>query len=92
MIGFSQRLGLAPALRLLQPQSLVFAQTRFTRSFQKVVLMQDVPKLGFLGEICFVKPGRALNTLVPQRKAIFFSDPDSKKFMESVNQEELRKK
>ena len=37
----------------------------FTRAFKKIVLTKDVPKLGFRGEICFVKPGRALNSLVP---------------------------
>jgi large subunit ribosomal protein L9 len=47
----------------------------FTRAFQKVILRKDVDNLGFKGEICFVKPGFALNYLIPQRLALFHSDP-----------------
>jgi len=46
----------------------------FTRAFRKIVLTNDVPNLGFMGEICFVKPGRALNDLVPNGNAYFFTD------------------
>ena len=46
-------------------QIISVSQMGFTRSFRKIVLREDVPNLGFLGEICFVKPGYAFNTLVP---------------------------
>ena len=46
----------------------------FTRTVRKIVLRKDVPNLGFAGEICFVKPGYALNALVPQKKAYFYTD------------------
>ena len=36
-------------------------QMNFTRSIRKIILTQDVENLGFKGEICFVKPGRAFN-------------------------------
>jgi hypothetical protein len=48
----------------------------FTRSFRKILLTDDVPNLGFRGEVVFVKPGYALNHLVPSKKAIFSTDPD----------------
>ena len=47
----------------------------FTRAYRKIVLTKDVSNLGFAGEICFVKPGYALNSLVPKREALFFTDP-----------------
>ena len=53
----------------------------FTRAFRKIVLTQDVENIGFKGEICFVKPGRAFNELVPKRKALFFSDPNAPAFI-----------
>jgi hypothetical protein len=49
----------------------------FTRSYRKIILLEDVPNLGFKGETVFVKPGHAFNTLVPAKKALFASDPDS---------------
>ena len=60
-------------------------QRNFTRAFRKIVLTDDVPHLGFKGEICFVKPGHALNHLVPNQKALFFSDPASNAFLQTVN-------
>ena len=57
----------------------------FTRAFKKIVLTDDVPNLGFKGEICFVKPGRALNHLVPRQKALFFSDPLAEAYVTKVN-------
>ena len=40
---------------------LSFQKMGFTRSYKKIILTKDVPNLGFRGEICFVKPGFALN-------------------------------
>ena len=59
-------------------------QRCFTRSFRKIVLTEDVEKLGFKGEVCFVKPGRAFNTLVPQKRALFYSDPRAAEFLKSL--------
>jgi large subunit ribosomal protein L9 len=39
------------------------------------VLTDDVPNVGFKGEIVFVKPGYAFNHLVPAKKALFATDP-----------------
>jgi large subunit ribosomal protein L9 len=47
----------------------------FTRAYKKIILTKDVPNIGFIGEICFVKPGFALNYLVPQKQALFYTDP-----------------
>ena len=57
----------------------------FTRTLKKIVLTKDVDNLGFAGEICFVKPGYALNALVPQRQALFFTDPRTQPFIQSVD-------
>ena len=56
----------------------------FTRAFRKIVLTNDVPNLGFMGEICFVKPGRALNDLVPNGNAYFFTDDRASSFLRTV--------
>ena len=58
---------------------------QFTRSLRKIVLTKDVDSLGFKGEICFVKPGHAFNSLVPRREALFFSDPKAATFVKSVD-------
>ena len=52
----------------------------FTRSVRKIILREDVKNLGFKGEICFVKPGYALNALVPQKMAYFYTDPAVENF------------
>ena len=57
----------------------------FTRAFKKIVLTKDIDNLGFAGEICFVKPGHALNSLVPKRQALFFTDPKATKFLQQVD-------
>ena len=62
----------------------------FTKAYKKIILTKDVDKLGFAGEICFVKPGHALNNLVPNRKALFFSDPRVAKFQAQVDVSEAR--
>ena len=49
------------------------------------MLTKDVDNLGFKGEICFVKPGHALNNLVPRKEALFFTDPKAQRFVNSVN-------
>ena len=59
-------------------------QRNFTRAFKKIILTEDVSKLGFKGEICFVKPGRAFNDLVPKKKALYFTDPDVPDFIKSI--------
>jgi len=48
-------------------------------------LTEDVPNLGFKGEWAFVKPGYALNNLVPQKKALFATDEDCSKVVYDVN-------
>ena len=45
--------------------------------------------MGFAGEICFVKPGYALNSLVPKREALFFSDPKALTYASKVDQDAL---
>ena len=62
---------------LARPQSCF----TFTRAYKKIVLTKDVDNLGFAGEICFVKPGHAMNALVPRKEALFFTDPRASKFM-----------
>lgn len=57
----------------------------FTRAYRKIVLTRDVENLGFAGEVCFVKPGRAMNNLVPRREALFFSDPKAQKFVSQID-------
>ena len=59
---------------------------------RKIVLREDIENLGFKGEICFVKPGRALNCLVPRKQAFFFTDPATKPFLDGIDQEELKQK
>ena len=79
--------------RLNCPNQLVnVASMTFTRSFRKVVLRNDVANLGFAGEICFVKPGRALNDLVPNGNAYFFTDPRAQPFLSTVSETLLRQK
>ena len=58
---------------------------------KKIVLTKDVENLGFAGEICFVKPGYALNDLIPKNKALFMTDPEAKFFLKSLNTTRLRK-
>ena len=49
------------------------------------MLTEDVKTLGFAGEICFVKPGLAFNSLVPQKKALFFTDPATEGYIKNVD-------
>lgn len=64
----------------------------FTRSVRKIVLTEDIKHLGFQGEICFVKPGYAFNSLVPQKQALFFTDPAAAPFLNDIDQAELKRK
>ena len=69
---------LAKQLFALQRRSTLLVShpsATFTRSFRKILLLQDVPNLGFQGEWAFVKPGYAFNRLVPEGKALFSTDP-----------------
>ena len=61
----------------------------FTRAYRKIALREDVDKLGFKGEVCFVKPGYAFNNLVPRKLAYFFTDPAAQPFLDSIDEEEL---
>ncbi len=63
-----------------------YSHMNFTRSFRKVLLIEDVENLGFKGEWTFVKPGYAFNKLVPEKKALFATDPASLKIKVDVNQ------
>lgn len=76
--------------RLFSLMAVGVQSRNFTRSVRKIILTKDTPNLGFAGEICFVKPGYALNHLLPQRAALFWTDPDAQKF--TFDPEELRKK
>ena len=44
----------------------------------KVVLLENLRKLGSIGEIINVKRGYARNFLIPQKKALFASDKNIK--------------
>ena len=44
----------------------------------KVVLLENLRKLGAIGEIIDVKRGYARNFLIPQKKALFASDKNIK--------------
>merc|ERR1712153_173739 len=72
------------AARTCTPMPSCNNSRTFTRAFRKVVLRQDVEHLGFRGEVCFVKPGRALNDLVPRGDAYFFTDRRATEFMDTV--------
>ena len=82
---------------MLQRHSRLFSlipmgvqQRTFTRSVRKIILTKDTPNLGFTGEICFVKPGFALNHLIPRKAALFWSDPEAQTF--TYDESELKKK
>ena len=71
---------------------LQFQQRHFTRSVKKIILTEDIEKLGFKGEICFVKPGRAFNHLVPRQQALFFSDPRVPAYQKEIDHGALKLK
>ena len=61
----------------------------------KVVLLENLRKLGTIGEIISVKRGYARNFLIPQKKALFASDKNVKeveKIKSDLNKKDQEKK
>ena len=61
----------------------------------KIVLLENLRKLGNIGEIINVKRGYARNFLIPQKKALFASDKNIKeveKIKNELNKRDLDKK
>ncbi len=61
----------------------------------KVVLLENLRKLGNIGEIINVKRGYARNFLIPQKKALFASENNIKeveKIKSDLNKKDLEKK
>ena len=61
----------------------------------KIVLLENLRKLGNIGEIIDVKRGYARNFLIPQKKALFASDKNIKeveKIKTDLNKKDLEKK
>ena len=56
----------------------------------KIILKEDVHKLGQKGDVVEVKPGFARNYLMPQKLAILFTEQQQKSF-EEANRVEERK-
>ena len=53
----------------------------------KIILKEDMPNLGFKGEIVDVKPGYGRNFLIPQGKAIIASESSVKVLQENMRQQ-----
>ena len=61
----------------------------------KIVLLENLRKLGNIGEIIDVKRGYARNFLIPQKKALFASEKNIKeveKIKSDLNKKDLEKK
>ena len=61
----------------------------------KIVLLENLRKLGNIGEIINVKRGYARNFLIPQKKALFASEKNIKevdKIKSDLSQKDLEKK
>ena len=61
----------------------------------KIVLLENLRKLGNIGEIINVKRGYARNFLIPQKKALFASDKNIKevsKIKSDLNKKDQEKK
>tara|TARA_B100000287_G_C20343177_1_gene666665 strand:+ start:26 stop:484 length:459 start_codon:yes stop_codon:yes gene_type:complete len=61
----------------------------------KIVLLENLRKLGSIGEIISVKRGYARNFLIPQKKALFASEKNIKeveKIKTDLNKKDLEKK
>ncbi|MFN3555682.1 MAG: 50S ribosomal protein L9 [Bacteroidales bacterium] len=52
----------------------------------EIILIQDVPNLGFKDDIVTVKPGYARNYLIPQGMAIMALSSEKKKLAETLKQ------
>ncbi|OQS06621.1 transmembrane protein [Thraustotheca clavata] len=74
-----------PALHRFLPRSLA------VRSFANrvdMVLKQDVPKLGFIGEVVNVKAGYARNYLYPEKKAVYATKVNLNKYAQDKKVDE----
>ncbi len=61
----------------------------------KIVLLENLRKLGSIGEIINVKRGYARNFLIPEKKALFASEKNVKeveKIKKDLNKKDLEKK
>ena len=61
----------------------------------KIVLLENLRKLGNIGEIINVRRGYARNFLIPQKKALFASEKNIKeveKIKNDLNKKDLEKK
>ncbi len=58
----------------------------------KVMLLKDVPKLGFEGEKAFVKPSYAISYLVPKKLAVIATDPRYAALEKGIDMEILKEK
>jgi large subunit ribosomal protein L9 len=54
----------------------------------KVILIDNLPKLGKIGDTVVVKNGFAKNFLIPNKKAICFTEENYKSFAEKKSQYE----
>jgi large subunit ribosomal protein L9 len=56
----------------------------------EVILKKDVEKLGYADDIVSVKPGYALNYLIPQGKAVIANDGNRRALSEVIKQKEKK--
>lgn len=56
----------------------------------EIILKQDVEKLGYADDLVTVKPGYALNYLIPQGKAVVASDSNRRILAEVMKQKEKK--
>ncbi|MBF0352817.1 MAG: 50S ribosomal protein L9 [SAR324 cluster bacterium] len=58
----------------------------------RIILAEDVPNLGVIGDIVQVKPGYARNFLLPQKKAILADSQESREFKHHLQHLEKKRK